>query len=1400
VGVHIIVTPLSSVLSSVESYHSEKIKPMVVQSLGARTCGTLIRWVEEVACRTLVQLRDVTAELAVIRAPQLSMRLAGVRWHVRVAGERAVLSWADTQLSIGDHKLLVLSDGHALVRDRPAGVDCDIHVVAPVACAPLALVPSIAVLLSTLGLRRHHFDGEPIMALPPEGPSCDYNCTEAKLNMWRPILDVEASQLGGNHVSIVAAACSLLDRIKADVFHECDSPAALRSCAQWNMASLRITFLGDVKIAINDGTDFATIIFHKLRLAYTPEWFVIKGPTIEFCASTTKGKFDGLHLSSRSALDGFEWMATMSQGTVVIYDASNCARWAFRILGALNKLFAAIQQARIMDEDPVAGLLADRGTVSVPSIRFELAWGKKTCFSVALQGATLSTVSNATGFRRIIIFAGGCLEVDGARIIIFEMDPSGTRQCLVEFLQGAPPLMASVQSRAPCVEARRKNFATLWQDCQNDDNLRGLDATPSLTALEKELMTRYIIGVPHLQYVASGEVTSMVIARLHGLLGLIGNDTLGKKSYAVTVDALECCLTAGDTSTLSMTSDFVTEKSWPRPQRNCLLIATRDITVATDGQMTHFQVACAQVSYDSRMFIHNKPGTAGCLDAHLVASMAAPDACTVHSRELKPFVTGEYVTTPVSMVSVSVLGLVWLAARPPARLVALFNKICGNLEIGAARSDGSPCCSLQTAVLNCFITLHDTTLEYMPPKALNHDFHVRLTTRDMRIASTTVSGATLVISSVIRDNVLYLNDTHDFGCNFALSDCTTQNPGDLEAFGFVQLATVDVINLTMNYDWSLPRAQVIVDGRCNTLCTYCCADSLHTLLDVLAVVEKDFVEIAAIYSRTSDSGKYLGSPLFKSSPDKSQLVTKSLTEVSDSALSGKQMHCSSSESSNDQDGGATGDARHDGQTFEYGEAAWYDGFPPKVILDHVPVSSQNGLPLAMGSEMIRINVCARETCMRFFAGFDWHKELRMHQPNKLTSAFSMVAPVTSKSSHQIHYSGRDIDKVVEVIGLHFRCQISIWASKLRFEVCAGDVIVSESVSSFEDRGLRLALTRLQCDKQHQLGTCEDLVRLLTSIDRPKTELKVKILPLRCCIDAELARYLNVFFGGIDTKASTQCWHDRAEKVSPLHYDSLEMRSKSDQAQKINLGSYFVVDMAALELKVDYRPQAVNTTRLCRGALGELFHIFALEQVQVTTRRCRVVAKTPTLAWQTLRHLWSNELSKEQMHKFVSGTSVVRPLYAMGTSLARIIHRPLEARTSKDKWRTFKRESVACGKIFTCEAARASRCLVTRVAFVLQSTADLLDGNCKRSRPCHNIRWSGSACLNLKHQSITEVASNAICHGLEDARSTIVEAFIHPSPSKFSRAMPAAILHPIAGASRGVATILLGIEQGAQALD
>lgn len=202
--------------------------------------------------------------------------------------------------------------------------------------------------------------------------------------------------------------------------------------------------------------------------------------------------------------------------------------------------------------------------------------------------------------------------------------------------------------------------------------------------------------------------------------------------------------------------------------------------------------------------------------------------------------------------------------------------------------------------------------------------------------------------------------------------------------------------------------------------------------------------------------------------------------------------------------------------------------------------------------------------------------------------------------------------------------------------------------------------------------------------------------------------------------------------------------------------------------------------------------FALEQVQLTTRRCCVEANTLQFAWHTLRHMWSNELTRGQRHKFVCGAPIVRPLYVIGASLANIIHRPLDAKTRKDQWRMFRRESIACGRVLACEAARAGRHIITHVASSLDAAADRLD-SCDMRNVAHASPRSNPSDLSDVRTLVKDVRS-AFLSGFDGAWQACVGAITSCSPYKLAKAAPVAILRPAAGASRGVALILIGIEE------
>ena len=246
------------------------------------------------------------------------------------------------------------------------------------------------------------------------------------------------------------------------------------------------------------------------------------------------------------------------------------------------------------------------------------------------------------------------------------------------------------------------------------------------------------------------------------------------------------------------------------------------------------------------------------------------------------------------------------------------------------------------------------------------------------------------------------------------------------------------------------------------------------------------------------------------------------------------------------------------------------------------------------------------------------------------------------------------------------------------------------------------------------------------------------------------------------------------------------------------GHKVTVDVAPLALKLDYRPRGVDARNLRRGDFGELLQAFALERVEVATRRCRVVAASPKMAWDALRATWTDELGDDQLHRFVAGASVLRPLATVGAAARDAVVKPGDAKEGQ-KLRTLRREAAKCGAVVACESARGARRLVSRLSFALDSAADAVDAKGARKRRTYadmskkDLGLDGLDAAKVDRRKRVEDALDAVHRGLHGARDACASALHRPSPVSVAKAAPVAILRNLAGASRGVAILLVGLE-------
>jgi len=397
------------------------------------------------------------------------------------------------------------------------------------------------------------------------------------------------------------------------------------------------------------------------------------------------------------------------------------------------------------------------------------------------------------------------------------------------------------------------------------------------------------------------------------------------------------------------------------------------------------------------------------------------------------------------------------------------------------------------------------------------------------------------------------------------------------------------------------------------------------------------------------------------------------------------------------------------------------------------------------SDSIRLEIRMREVHVSFFGGCDW----------MLTQA--------ERQCPQQARGQRDVDRLVKIVVLHTRCHASYRPCLTLGGVCMGDFFISESVSS-DDRVVKPVLSHWRSDTLHPRGTEEGLLQLRASIDGPIIAIKVKVLPLRCCLDAKLIGFSRTFSHSVATRIG------RVDSKFPAKRDP----------------KIVVIEVAALAFKLDYKPRGIDAKQLYSGALDELSQVFSLERVEVKTRRCRVVARTVSLALDHLWHLWCSELSEEQIHKFIFGASLVRPIHAVGTSIAGVLSCPLEASSLKNTWHLLRREFATCGRVLVYESTSASRRLITQLAVATDAVADRLDGQSDRGRAFKT------------HGYHLESGRGAVSQGLDEAHGACVAVIAHRSTCNVVRDAPIAILRSAAGLSRGIAILLLGVEESAAA--
>jgi len=814
-------------------------------------------------------------------------------------------------------------------------------------------------------------------------------------------------------------------------------------------------------------------------------------------------------------------------------------------------------------------------------------------------------------------------------------------------------------------------------------------------------------------------------------------DPIMKTHYVADIPSF-CCLVSDDTIAVTASSTRKFVGNWNNGDSALvsfdLIVGSLAMCLLEDTEEVQWDAMNWQQGLPNTLLMTMR-GIAITTDGQ-AAYFKAVDACIVYDNQVvvckrrsnRGLIVGEYA--PEGTVSLSVQGAACRLLVPHRRISVLLDAT--RLRFGTSPS---------SVVTKWFIAFHDTTLEYIPRAVSTHDLHAVLTVAVLQFGSmSVVDKLTSFASGLIRDTVLLLKNKH-------IAADKIEN--EAERCNFAQAATIDVIDVVVTAD-NLKTRNIHLYLNGDTARLYCCSDSLQTLIHLLFAVKEEVLGWTEVCGRmegtvTVDSN-HIDPRVSLLVLSKSQYVTaKVMREQSD------VRYCEGEPETPDLlDRGELGRPPLPNST-----AVWYDGMHPHMFEDYMPEPNFKS-KFRMGmlcSEVLCVCIQMRAAHLCLFAGCDWDK-VQLGRPRKLKGQ-------------------RNVRKLLEVVLLcsKFRTSTSFQTG---FEVCVGDFSVSESLSLPRELALKRMLGHWQSHDAHPRETGEALLHLRALIDGPNTAIKVKLLPLRCCLDAEVISFLDNVFSEVELQSKDGCPSAKFPCLA---------------SQQTKHMSNVVLDVAPVALKLDYSPRQISVTRLCSGSPNDMFQMFSLERVEITTRSRRIVSKLLTSALRHLWRVWSRELSSEQIHKFIHGASIVRPLHVVGKSISRAIHQMLAIKTRPYQWRMFRHELVTCSRILVCESVRVGRYLVSHLTTALNDMANRLDGH----NSSYSLAWNAPGTANDIRIHF-EDARNAIVNGLNDAHQACVAALSRSSPCQLVTVVPVAIIRPTVCLTRAATAILLRLEQ------
>jgi autophagy-related protein 2 len=328
-----------------------------------------------------------------------------------------------------------------------------------------------------------------------------------------------------------------------------------------------------------------------------------------------------------------------------------------------------------------------------------------------------------------------------------------------------------------------------------------------------------------------------------------------------------------------------------------------------------------------------------------------------------------------------------------------------------------------------------------------------------------------------------------------------------------------------------------------------------------------------------------------------------------------------------------------------------------------------------------------------------------------------------------------------------------------------------------------------CILRMQMVTWHPLNRISSDdkVANDESDVVLKIHPLRCIVDQRAVAFIRAFFNRVDDQDDNQ---QNMCQLLPSHL----------YAVPPPLFTTFRV--RPLKLKVDYRPQKLDTTALRNGAVVELINLSPLDGMILTLKAVNIkneVGFGTTMSLVVRR--WVEDICSTQLHKFVTKSRAFEPISEVGGAATDIFVLPWEAfQNGESMTKAIKAGAKSFSKVTMYELFNTSSRIanfvgtnVSRVSTSANATAyhsNRTGGNLLPDRPLSAPRTvfdTGPHVLESLSRGLQEANYTIIIVPYREYHRSGTTGAVH----SVIKGLPVAIAAPTSGAAEALSYALLG---------